>query len=75
MGGTDPAMDKAGQLNNEVDGADMPSGHGQGRPTEDVCAGGGGRRAGDGCGRDKACRPERLRLRWLGQKTRPAGLK
>ena len=48
MGGTDPAMDEAGQLKNEVDGADVPSGHGQSRPTEDVRAGGGGRRVGDG---------------------------
>ena len=45
-------MDEAGQLKNKVDGVDVPSGHGQGRPTEDVRAGGGGRRAGDGRDRD-----------------------
>ena len=74
MGGTDPAMDEAGQLKNEVDGADVPFGHGQGRPTEDVRGGGGGRQAGDGRDGDKACRPKRS-LRWSGQRTRPAGQK
>ena len=32
----------------EVDGTDVPSGHGRGRPTEDGCAGGRGRPAGNG---------------------------